>query len=134
MYLYATGRRVSSNTEYRASIRLRSNGTIGVSAVAYKGSSTGETLGTEVILPGTVTAGTAINVRLQVTGTSPTTIRIKTWVAGTTEPTAWTVTATDSYAALQAPGAVGVMAYLSSSSTNAPVTLKVQQLSAFAAE
>jgi large repetitive protein len=133
VYLYATGRRVSSNTEYRASIRLRSNGTIGVSAVAYKGSATGVTLGTEVILPGTVTAGTAINVRLQVTGTSPTTIRIKTWVAGTAEPTAWTVTSTDNFAGLQTAGGIGVMAYLSSSSTNAPVTLSVQQLSAFPA-
>ena len=42
------------------------------------------------------------------TGASPTTIRIRAWVDGTTEPTTWTYTGTDSVAALQAPGGVGL--------------------------
>ncbi|MCU1478501.1 MAG: hypothetical protein JWQ64_3194 [Subtercola sp.] len=130
-YLYATGRKVSANNEYRASIHLKSNGTVAVGLVALKGSATGVTLGSEVVASGTIVAGTKLSVRMQVTGTNPTTIKAKVWVAGTPEPTAWTVQATDSYAGLQAPGGIGVIGYLSGSATNAPQNLSVQELSAF---
>ena len=130
-YLYAIGRRTSANNEYRTSIWWRNNGTVAVSIVALKGSASGVTLGNTVVIPGTVNAGTALNLRMQVTGTSPTTVRSKVWVAGTAEPSAWTVSTTDSYTALQGPGGVGVMSYLSGTATSAPVTISVQQLSAF---
>ncbi|GGF13826.1 PKD domain-containing protein [Subtercola lobariae] len=130
-YLYATGRKVSANNEYRASIHLKNNGTVAVGLVALKGSATGVTLVNEVVVPGTIVAGTALSIRLQVTGTNPTTIKAKVWVAGTQEPTAWTVQATDTYAGLQAPGGIGVIGYLSGSATNAPQNLSVQELSAF---
>ena len=68
--------------------------------------------------------------RLQVTGTNPTTIRLKVWPAGATEPTAWQTTATDSTAALQGAGAIGLSGYLSGSVTNAPVVLRLDDLSA----
>ncbi len=62
--------------------------------------------------------------------TAGTTVRLKVWPAGQPEPAAWQTTATDTTAALQAPGAVGIGAYLSSSATNAPVTVRVSGLSA----
>lgn len=62
------------------------------------------------------------------TGVSPTTIRAKAWAAGASEPSAWTVSSTDSTGALQAPGGIGVLTYLSSSATNAPITLSVDDL------
>ena len=37
------------------------------------------------------------------------------------EPTTWQYTATNSVAALQAPGGVGIRTYLSGATTNAPV-------------
>ena len=43
---------------------------------------------------------------------------------------AWNLTATDTTAALQAPGAVGFYSYMGSSATNAPVTLQVQDFAA----
>lgn len=131
-YLYAIGRKTAgSNNEYRTSIWWRNNGTVAVSLVAFQSSASGVTLGNTVVIPGTFAPGAQLNVRMQVTGTSPTTIRAKVWLSGSTEPTNWTVTATDSFAALQAPGAVGVMGYLSGTATNAPVTVSVQQLSGF---
>ncbi|MBN1098038.1 hypothetical protein JKP76_19675 [Blastococcus sp. TML/C7B] len=66
--------------------------------------------------------------RLQVVGTAPTTVRVKVWPAGSAEPTEWQRTATDSTAALQAPGGVGLTTYLSGSATNAPVALRMDDL------
>jgi hypothetical protein len=69
-------------------------------------------------------------VRLQVTGTGPTSLRAKVWVAGTTEPAAWAVSATDATAGLQAAGSVGVGDYLSGSATNAPVVVRFDDFQA----
>ncbi|WP_317229089.1 PKD domain-containing protein [Clavibacter sp. MX14-G9D] len=131
-YVYAIGRRVSNNNEYRAVVRLANNGTAAVSLVAHRNSGTATTIANEVRIPGTIAAGTAVSVRTQVVGTSPTTIRAKVWVAGTPEPQAWTVQTTDSSAGLQAAGGLGVLSYVSGSATNAPQTVTVRDLTAFA--
>lgn len=70
-------------------------------------------------LPGTYTAGTALQLRFDVSGTSTAALKAKAWVDGTTEPTAWQVSTTDTTAALQAAGGVGLSVYLSSSATSA---------------
>jgi len=41
----------------------------------------------------TATAGASYNIRFRAVGT---TLTVKAWAAGTTEPTAWTITAADS--------------------------------------
>lgn len=69
--------------------------------------------------------GDRLNVRVLVTGSSPTTIQVKAWKDGTTGPAAWSRTATDSFAGLQVAGSTGLRSYLSSSATNAPVTVRV---------
>jgi PKD repeat protein len=130
-YLYATGRRVSNNNEYRALVRMKNTGTVAVSLLAYRNSSSSTVIAPEVQVPGTIAPGTAVSVRLQVTGTSPTSIKAKVWVAGTPEPAAWTVQATDSTASLQAAGGVGLVGYISGSATNAPQTISVTEFSAF---
>jgi hypothetical protein len=66
-----------------------------------------------------------LNIRFQVSGTSPTTLRAKLWKVGTTEPVAWQLTVTDATASLQAPGAIGFESYISGSATNAPVTVSL---------
>ena len=68
----------------------------------------------------TVNAGDALHVRTEATGTNPTTVRAKVWKVGTTEPAGWTSTTTDSTAALQSAGHVGMGVYLGSSVTNVP--------------
>ncbi|MGV9194805.1 metallophosphoesterase [Microbacterium sp. MC2] len=79
---------------------------------------------------GTATAGTAIHVRMQTEGTSPTTIRARAWLDGTTEPSIWQITTTDNTAALQQPGTLRLTTYLSSSATNGPVIVTYDNLTA----
>jgi PKD repeat protein len=130
-YVSAIPRAVSTNNEYRAQVRLQSTGAVGLSLLAYNGSSTATTLVAEKTISGlTAAAGTSYSVRVEAVGTSPTIVRARVWVTGTTEPTTWQETVTDSSSALQVGGGVGALAYLSGSSTNAPQTVSVSQLSA----
>ena len=57
-----------------------------------------------------------------------TTVRDKVSKTGTTEPSAWLRSVTDSTAGLQAAGHVGFGSYVSSAATNGPVTVAVDQL------
>ncbi|RWZ68389.1 LamG domain-containing protein [Labedella populi] len=70
----------------------------------------GVTLATVGIASSAYAPGESITLRFEVTGTAPTTLRAKAWT-GTAEPDAWQLTRTDSKAALQAPGSVGMMFY-----------------------
>jgi hypothetical protein len=132
VYVDVAGRRVSVNNEYRARMTLVSTGRITVQLTALKGTSTPVAVAAAVALPSTITysAGSKLNVRMQVTGTGPTTLRLKVWPAAEAEPAAWQTTGTDTFAPLQSPGAVGLTNYLSSSATNAPVVVRMSALSA----
>ncbi|MBE7162168.1 MAG: PKD domain-containing protein [Williamsia herbipolensis] len=67
--------------------------------------------------------GTVLDVRFQVSGSSPTTLRAKVWAHGTAEPAAWQLTTTDSQG-VQTAGAVGLGGYVSGSATTVPVTVR----------
>ncbi|CAN5222881.1 hypothetical protein BH09ACT1_BH09ACT1_18070 [soil metagenome] len=117
-YAGVVGRQVGTDY-YQARARFMVGGS--VELMLMHGASTALT---DVVVPGlSYTAGQKLQLRLQVTGTNPTTVRAKLWVTGTAEPTAWTTTATDSTAALQAAGYVGTESYLAAGATNAPVTV-----------
>lgn len=118
---YFIARRVGSTTNYLGRVRFAPDGSIRVQATAeVNGVQT--LLGGEKVLSGvTQTANTYYWLRGQVVGTNPTTIRLKIWVDGQPEPSTWLYSATDSTAALQAPGSVGVRVYLATQATNAPV-------------
>ena len=124
-YIYVVSRHQPSGAEYRSQIRLPAGGAVQVQASRVSG--TAETaIGNLVTVPGlTVTPNAPLQLRTQVTGTNPTTIRIRAWPTTVAEPTTWNITATDSTAALQVTGTLGLLAYLSSSTTNAPVLLTV---------
>jgi hypothetical protein len=123
-------RSVAPGKEYRARVRFAPNGSVLVAATLLSGG-VGETVLGEVAVPGLAHApGRAFRVRAQVVGAAPTTIRIKVWAAGTPEPAAWHLTLTNSTAALQAAGAVGLNAYLSSSTANGPVGFAFDDLEA----
>jgi hypothetical protein len=72
--------------------------------------------------------GDKLNLRVQVLNTSPTTIRAKLWKVGAAEPATWQRSVTDATAGLQARGSVGLSEYVSSSSTQLPVTVKLDEL------
>jgi hypothetical protein len=127
VYLWAVGRHTGAG-DYRGRVRLLPSGAVAVAISKYVGGT--ETLiGAEQTLTGvTYAANTVLKVRLQVEGTSTTTVRVKVWPASGSEPTAWQRTGTDTTAALQAAGSVGVGTYLSGSSTNAPVVASFDDL------
>jgi PKD repeat protein len=123
--VYVIGRRVAANQEYRARVRVLADGSVRVAMVRLTGTSDDVLIGAEVLVPGlTYTAGTELEVRVRVAGTGTTELAATVWPAGTTEPAAPTVARTDTTAALQAPGSVGVFTYLSGSAT-APVQVRV---------
>jgi hypothetical protein len=131
IYLSVVGRHVVGAGDYRANVRLQTNGKVGVTLVRASAAGTESTIKTEVAVAGvTYTASTNLRVRLQVTGTSPTTVRAKVWLASATEPAAWTTTVTDTTAGMQVPGGVGLVTYLSGSATNAPVVARYDNFQA----
>jgi PKD repeat protein len=114
-------RRIDGNNYYRGMVRVLSTGVVRASLHRMVGG-TGLQLGDEVSVPGvTYARGDVLKVRVQATGTSPTALRLRVWKAGTPEPTTWLLSTTDASAALQAPGRVGMISYLPSSVTNAPI-------------
>ena len=125
-YVSVVGRRVVGSGDYRARLRYLATGGVQASLVRNLA---GETTLTSATLPGVTSApGQQLQVRLQVSGSSPTTIAMKAWPLGTPEPAAWSVTATDSSTALQGAGSVGLSTYLSGSVTNAPMTVSFDDL------
>lgn len=106
--------------EYRGKVKVDSGGLVTVQLTRLSGTS--ETTLGQFATGLDVAAGQQLQLRVQATGTSPTTLRAKAWRSGTAEPVNWQLTTTDNtVAALQAPGNVGLLAYLSGSATNAPV-------------
>lgn len=118
IYSSVVARRVGT-ADYRGRVRFMAGGGVQIFITRNQG---GETNLANLVVPGlTVGANEMVNVRFQATGTSPTTLRLKVWKVGTTEPAGWQLTTTDSSAALQSGGGVGLVTYLSGSATNAPV-------------
>lgn len=129
VYVGLMGRRVSTNNDYRAELKFLATGEVQLRLSSVVGGA--GTIVAATTLPAlSYTANTVLRVRMEVTGTSPTTLRAKAWVDGTTEPTGWMIYGTDSAAVLQTAGAIGISDFLTSTATNAPVTLKVDNLTA----
>jgi hypothetical protein len=130
LYLTVEGRRVSTGTFYAAKLLINADRSVTLRLVRFVGGAE-TTIAAPVRLAGvTYTAGLSLTVRLQVTGTAPTTVRARAWPSTGTEPSGWQVSASDATAALQNPGAVGVIAYLSSAATNAPLTVSFGPITA----
>ena len=129
IYTAIVGRRISNSDAYNATLFYMSNGSVRLSLRRNVGGV--ETILTNNVLSGvTVAPGDRMHVRLQVTGTSPTTLQAKAWKDNAQEPSSWQVTTTDSAGALQAPGSLGLLTYLSSSATNTPVRISFDNLTA----
>lgn len=93
-----------------------------------------ETVVASLAIPGGgYTAGQVVHLRFRVLGTGPSALAGKAWFDGAVEPAAWQVQTTDATASLQQPGGLGVYTYLSSTTTNAPVTVSADNLRAIKA-
>ncbi|UOX99768.1 PKD domain-containing protein [Blastococcus sp. PRF04-17] len=110
-YVYVTGRRVGTGQEYRVRVRVLADGRVALALSRLAGGT--ETFpGGELVVPGLVYApGAALNVRVQVSGTGTTAVSATVWLAGTEEPSAASLTRTDTTAELQAAGGIGLLAH-----------------------
>jgi PKD repeat protein len=125
VYAGLIGRRVGTAT-YGARVVVGTSG--GVLLQLQR--NTDQILGGTTVPSLTYATGDQLQLRVQVTGTNPTTIQAKAWKVGTTEPAGWNLTATDTTAALQAAGGIGIYSYLSRTSTPAPQTITIDNLTA----
>ncbi|MGY1761785.1 PKD domain-containing protein [Geodermatophilus sp. SYSU D00779] len=126
-YVYVTGRRVSAGNEYRVAVKVGSAGQVSLVLSRLSGG-TEAWPGGEVVVPGlTYRAGTTLHVRVRVSGTGTTDVAASVWADGAAEPATPQLVRTDTTAALQAPGSVGLAAYTSGTAT-APVAVRVTAL------
>lgn len=121
-YAGVVGRRAAGD-DYGARLAIMANGSVNIEVLHG-----GTALKTATVSGLSYTAGTQLRLRLQVTGTSPTTIQARVWKAGSTEPTTWQAAATDTAAALQTAGSVGLRTYFGSAGTNGPLTIMFDDL------
>ncbi|WP_051468096.1 LamG-like jellyroll fold domain-containing protein [Actinomadura oligospora] len=126
---YGTPRTIAATGEYRARVRMAAGKVyLRLSRTNAAGAETA--IGSEKAVAGIAfKAWTRLRVRVQAVGTAPTTLRAKVWVAGQSEPAAWTLSMTDTTAALQRAGGVGVRAY-TAKNTAVPVRLSLDDLRA----
>lgn len=121
-YLSVLGRKVGAD-DYRARVKVSSTGAVQLQLLR------GGTSLAAVNIPGlNYATGDRLNLVMQATGTAPTSLRAKVWKVGTTEPATWQVTTTDTTAALQQAGAIGLSLYLGGTSTTVPVTAAFDDL------
>ncbi len=125
-FAYLTARtqgNVAGSASYRGQIRLGANGLVYTQIRKFVGN-VETAISPEVVVPGlTYTAGLPLRARLSAIGTSPTTLSLRVWVAGQTEPASWNVSTTDSEAALQTYGGVGLRGYAGGPVSNGPMSL-----------
>jgi PKD repeat protein len=122
-YLTVEPRLLANGDRYYTDVRLNADGSVSV-ILGRIVAGTDTTLRAATTVAGlTAAPGQLLQVRVQADSTSPTatTLQAKVWAAGSPEPAGWTSTVSDSTAALQAPGGLGLNTYLSGSATNAPV-------------
>ena len=127
-YLSVIGRRVSATNDYRLKLRAQSTGAVTAQLVrTVNGAET--VVQTLATVPGlNWTQGDVLRVRLRVSGTGPTSLSARVWEQGTTEPSTWQLQTTDTTAALQSAGGVGVWTYVSSSATQTPMIVSIDDV------
>ncbi|GAB3669833.1 hypothetical protein GCM10027589_38050 [Actinocorallia lasiicapitis] len=129
-YFWLAARRIAGAGEYRARVRFRPSGVVSLQLSRTDAANAETAIGSELTVAGlTYAPGTVLNVKVLATGTAPTELKAKVWAEGSAEPD-WQLSTTDGTAALQAAGSVGLRTFLSGSTTNAPITLTVDDFSA----
>jgi PKD repeat protein len=128
VYTTVSTRRIGTSS-YQFTLKYLATGAVTL-AVARVVDGVATTLAPATTVSGlTYTAGDTVRMKFSAIGSSTTTLAVKAWKVGTAEPAAFALTRTDTTPTLQAAGSLNVQAYLSASSTNAPVTASFDNLS-----
>ncbi|MFC6006475.1 hypothetical protein ACFQDO_04955, partial [Angustibacter luteus] len=126
-YLTVAGRGTSDGDGYRAKLRLLADGSVNLALVHGTGAKE-LTFKSARVAGLTYAPGTQLHVLVGVTGSAPVQVAAKVW-QGSTEPAAWTMTATDAAAdPAMGNGGLGLSAYLSGSSTKNAQVVSVDNL------
>ncbi|MCA0297012.1 MAG: PKD domain-containing protein [Actinobacteria bacterium] len=129
LYASVLPRRLSSSNDYRCKVVVSASGAMRLDVVRRLGG-TETTLSFATISGLTQAAGQEYVLACRVTASGAATqVSGKLWRAGTTEPGSWQVSGTDSTAALQGAGGIGLSAYNSSGATQ-PVTISFDAVEA----
>ncbi len=121
--------RGNATNAYRGKLALSSTGTL--TAYLTRVVAGAETTVAQTPVTGlTYASGETLHLRLQVIGSGSTALQFKVWKGSDPEPASWRLSTTDTTAALQSAGGIGVWTYLSSAATNAPVTVTVDNVAA----
>ena len=134
VYVTTQGRRVTGQGAYASKIRFAPVTGTNPSAISLElirlNPSNAETSiqGSTTIAGLSYAVGDTLNLRMQVVGSSPSTIRAKVWKVGTPEPATWQRSVTDTTAGLQGSGGVGLSPFLSGATSNAPITVQLDEL------
>jgi hypothetical protein len=124
VFAYAEARQAGFTANYRLKVRFGVDRGVYLQASRVIGGSE-SVIGTEARVGGLVhSAGISVRVRARVTGVNPTTLLMRAWADGQAEPSSWTYQTSDSTAALQSSGSLGLRAYLSRNATNAPLSVR----------
>lgn len=114
LYVSTIARNTSAGN-YRLKVRVESSGAVSlILSRVVSGAET--TIASKLIAGLSYAPGDVLHTRFVISGTGTTTLAGKVW-KGTAEPSTPQVTATDTTAALQTAGSVGVQEYLSGSAT-----------------
>jgi PKD repeat protein len=120
VYTTVTTRKVGTSN-YNFTLKFLAGGAVTV-AIAKSDNGTATSLGSATVAGLTYAVGDVVRLRFQALGAGPTALAVKAWKVGAAEPAAFQLSRTDSTASVQGAGSLTVQAYLSSGSTNAPVT------------
>ncbi len=124
-YISFIGRQVGAN-QYLLRARIATDGSVILHVMRG-----GTAIGAGYTVPGlTVTPGTPYTAALEVKGTNPTAISAKLWKSTDAEPAAWQLTRSDSTAALQSAGSIGVSSYVPTSAAAYPVKVSFTSIAA----
>jgi len=119
-------RKGSDGSDYRLKVRFYDTGAVVLNVCKYVGT-TETSLVMKTVSGLTYAPGDRVRVAFQVTGSGSTGLSAKAWKVGSTEPTAWLATVSDSEAGLQDAGYVGFIGY-ANAITNGPITVSVDNL------
>jgi hypothetical protein len=124
------GRRIDASNRYGAVALVDTAGAVTVAVDRLVGG-VNTILGSFAATGVTLVAGTYLRVRFQVSGAYPTTLRVRAWLDGDSEPTTWASEQTDSSAALQTAGSIGILSGANAALTNGPIVFSWDDLAAY---
>ena len=125
VWLYVVARRNGNGDEYRAKARVDAGGRMYFGFSRFVGGVESAVAPMVEIAGLNPVAGQWIRLRARATGSGLTALQMRAWSLTAAEPGTWQIQLSDSTAVLQGAGTFGLRSYASSTLTNLPLTMLV---------